>query len=152
MALQAALGGPRHSADPGFEPRLLRKSKKYNGFVHISENDNFDTPISFFFFGFLSLCYGRGDAAGSTTLTRNRPRHLRLSKEVQCITYISWCIRIVCVRVINSRITSLIVAGLQEAFLFTSALGFICGRKCQSANKVLLIVHTSFSVILTWMH
>ena len=58
----------------------------------------------------------------------------------------------VCVRVINSRITSLIVAGLQEAFLFTSALGFICGRKCQSANKVLLIVHTSLSVILTWMH
>ena len=58
----------------------------------------------------------------------------------------------VCVRVVNSRITSLIVAGLQEAFLFTSALGFICGRKCQSANKVVLIVLTSFSVILTWMH
>ena len=51
-----------------------------------------------------------------------------------------------------SRNTSLIVAVLQEAFFFTSALGFICGRKCPSANKVLLIVHTSFSVNLTWMH
>ena len=37
--------------------------------MHISENANFDTPISFFFFGFLYLCYGRGDAAGFKGLT-----------------------------------------------------------------------------------
>ena len=50
------------------------------------------------------------------------------------------------------RVTSLIVAMLQEAFLITSALGFILGRKCQSANKVSLVVRMSFSVILAWMH
>ena len=33
-------------------------------FLHISENVNFDTTYIFLFFGFLSLCYGRGDAAG----------------------------------------------------------------------------------------
>ena len=44
---------------------------------------------------------------------------------------------------------SLMVAVLQDAFLLTSALGLTLGRKCESANKVLLIVHTSFSVILT---
>ena len=46
---------------------------------------------------------------------------------------------------------SLMVAVLQDAFLLTSALGLTLGRKCESANKVLLIVHTSFSVILTWI-
>ena len=46
---------------------------------------------------------------------------------------------------------SLMVAVLQDAFLLTSALGLTLGRKCVSANKVLLIVHTSFSVILTWI-
>ena len=117
--------------------------------MHISENVDFDTPYSFFFFGFLSLCYVRGDAAGSTTLTRNRPRHLLLSKEVQSIAYTCWCIRIVWVT--NSRNMSLMVAVLQDAFLLTSALGLTLGRKCESANKVLLIVHTSFSVILTWI-
>ena len=119
------------------------------GLCIFSENVNLDTPISFFFFGFLSLCYGRGDAAGSTTLTRNRPRHLLLSKEVQSIAYTCWCIRIVWVT--NSRNMSLMVAVLQDAFLLTSALGLTLGRKCESANKVLLIVHTSFSVILTWI-
>ena len=30
-------------------------------------------------------------------------------------------------------------------------LGLALGRKCQSPNIVLLNVHTSFSVVLTWM-
>ena len=39
--------------------------QKYDGFLHISEMVDFDTPYSFFFFGFLSHCYGAvGDAAG----------------------------------------------------------------------------------------
>ena len=48
-----------------------------------------DTPYSFFFFGFLSHCYGAVDAARSTTLTRNRPRHYVLEIGVQHIVMIS---------------------------------------------------------------
>ena len=55
-------------------------------------------------------------------------------------------------RVTNSRSTSLIVAVLQEAFLFTLAFGLTLESKCQSASMVLPIVNTSFSAILTWMH
>ena len=64
--------------------------QKYNVFLHISQNVDLDTPYTFFFFGFLYHCYGAvGDAAGSTTLTRNRPRHYVLEIWVQHIVMIS---------------------------------------------------------------
>ena len=40
------------------------KVKKNDVFLDFSENVDLDTPYSFFFFGFLSHCYGRLDAAG----------------------------------------------------------------------------------------
>ena len=49
-------------------------------------------------------------------------------------------------------LTAEMLTVLQETFLFTSALGLTLGRKCESANKVLLTVHTSFSIILTWIN
>ena len=46
---------------------------------------------------------------------------------------------------------SLMVAVLQDAVLPTAARGLTLGRQCESANKDLLSVHTSFSLILTWI-
>ena len=62
-------------------------------FLHISENVHTDTPYSFFFFGFLSLCYGAVDAAGyvyvSNTLTRYRSRHLSVWKYLWNISHVT---------------------------------------------------------------
>ena len=63
--MQAALAGPRHDADltpplaAGFQSTFAPEVQKNDVFLHISENVDFVTPYSFFFFGFLSLCYGR---------------------------------------------------------------------------------------------
>ena len=51
-------------------------------------------------------------------------------------------------RATNSRSTSLIVAVVQEAFLFTLAFGLTLESKCQSASMVLPIVSASFLAIL----
>ena len=73
--LRGPPGGPRHDADLTHLPLGTGNTQNDHGFLHGSQNVDFDTPYSFFFFGFLSLCYGAvGDAAGSNTLTRNRPR------------------------------------------------------------------------------
>ena len=69
------MASPRHDADltpplgTGFQTIFAPEVQKYDVFLHISENVDFDTPYTFFFFGFLSLCYGAvGDAAGFTGL------------------------------------------------------------------------------------
>ena len=62
----------------GFRPFLGQNQENTSRFCTFRKTSILTPRISFFFFGFLSLCYGRGDAAGSTTLTRNRPRHFNL--------------------------------------------------------------------------
>ena len=51
MPLQGALAGPPHSADltppplgTGFQTTFALEVQKYDGFLHISENVDFDTP------------------------------------------------------------------------------------------------------------
>ena len=67
MALQAALGGPRHCAyltpppsAAGFSATFAPEVQKSVGFLHISENVDFDTPYIFLFLWFsLSLLRAR---------------------------------------------------------------------------------------------
>ena len=71
-ASSGGLGGatPRRRPDPppplsaGFWSTFGLEGQNGVRFLHGSENIDFDIPYSFFFFGFLSHCYGRGDAAG----------------------------------------------------------------------------------------
>ena len=74
-----------HAADPtppsqeqGFRSLLAQNRSNTLCFCIFRRTSILTPRISFFFFGFLSHCYGAVDAAGSTTLTRNRPRHLNL--------------------------------------------------------------------------
>ena len=113
-----------------------------HGFWHGPGNGDFDTPYSFFFFGFLYLCYGAVDAARSTTLTRNRPRHLSLYKNFLVCPHLAWH-RNQKDEYDGRQPLVPVLAALQ----YTQRRGSIVGRNYQ--NSVLFSLQSRFEVVFS---